>query len=142
VVGAALGSPIDSQEDVILVEREHNETVVHHAANAKNERVAERVARMEQETGRQFELLRLNYTRLLADLDGDLRAGRGLPRIVEKALRYFDLKQVVQEIETSVMSKVSCTACKAGENKPVDPLQLIVRRTTGVPTHNSPKFLD
>jgi len=33
---------------------------------------------------------------------------------VDKALRLFNLKQVVQEVETSVMSKVSCTACKAG----------------------------
>ncbi|XP_026276630.1 sphingomyelin phosphodiesterase [Frankliniella occidentalis] len=78
---------------------------------------------LDVETARQFQLLRINYTSLLADLadlaemDGgalDMRAGRGLPRIVDKALWLFDLKQVVQEIETSVMSKVSCTACKAG----------------------------
>ncbi|KAK3926133.1 Sphingomyelin phosphodiesterase [Frankliniella fusca] len=75
---------------------------------------------LDVETARQFQLLRINYTSLLADLadmEGgplDLRAGRGLPRIVDKALWLFDLKQVVQEIETSVMSKVSCTACKAG----------------------------
>jgi hypothetical protein len=60
----------------------------------------------------------INYTRLLDDLDTelkeDLRSGRHLPRIVDKALRLFNLKQVVQEVETSVMSKVSCTACKAG----------------------------
>jgi hypothetical protein len=62
--------------------------------------------------------LQINYTRLLDDLDTelkeDLRSGRHLPRIVDKALRLFNLKQVVQEVETSVMSKVSCTACKAG----------------------------
>jgi sphingomyelin phosphodiesterase len=73
---------------------------------------------MEEDTHRQFELLKINYTRLLDDLDGelreDLRSGRHLPRIVDKALRLFNLKQVVQEVETSVMSKVSCTACKAG----------------------------
>lgn len=69
---------------------------------------------LDVETARQFELLRVNYTSLLADLDMDMRAGRGLPRIVDKALWLFDLKQVVQEIESSVMSKVSCTACKAG----------------------------
>lgn len=60
----------------------------------------------------------INYTRLLDELDTelkeDLRSGRHLPRIVDKALRLFNLKQVVQEVETSVMSKVSCTACKAG----------------------------
>lgn len=71
-------------------------------------------AQLDVETARQFELLRVNYTSLLADLDMDMRAGRGLPRIVDKALWLFDLKQVVQEIESSVMSKVSCTACKAG----------------------------
>ena len=60
----------------------------------------------------------INYTRLLTELESELRedarSGRHLPRIVDKALRLFNLKQVVQEVETSVMSKVSCTACKAG----------------------------
>lgn len=78
----------------------------------------EQIEQMEGDTHRQFELLKINYTRLLDDLDGelreDLRSGRHLPRIVDKALRLFNLKQVVQEVETSVMSKVSCTACKAG----------------------------
>lgn len=78
----------------------------------------EQIKQMEEDTHRQFELLKINYTRLLDDLDGelreDLRSGRHLPRIVDKALRLFNLKQVVQEVETSVMSKVSCTACKAG----------------------------
>ncbi|XP_067010810.2 sphingomyelin phosphodiesterase [Anabrus simplex] len=74
---------------------------------------------LEKETRRQFELLNVNYSQLLHDLDGelreDLRSGRHhLPRIVDKALRLMNLKQVVQEVETSVMSKVSCTACKAG----------------------------
>jgi len=50
------------------------------------------------------------------ELREDLRSGRHLPRIVDKALRLFNLKQVVQEVETSVMSKVSCTACKAGNS--------------------------
>lgn len=37
-----------------------------------------------------------------------------LPHFVDKALRLLNLKQVAFEIENSVMSKVSCTACKAG----------------------------
>ncbi|XP_059480867.1 sphingomyelin phosphodiesterase isoform X1 [Neocloeon triangulifer] len=37
-----------------------------------------------------------------------------VPPLVDKALRLMNLQQVVQEVETSVMSKVSCTACKAG----------------------------
>lgn len=62
----------------------------------------------------------MNYTQLLSEIDedlaaGDMRRGRHLPRIVEKALKLLNLKQVVTEVETSVMSKVSCTACKAGQ---------------------------
>lgn len=37
-----------------------------------------------------------------------------LPQFVDKALKLLNLKQVAFEIENSVMSKVSCTACKAG----------------------------
>lgn len=37
-----------------------------------------------------------------------------LPQFVDKALKLLNLKQVAFELETSVMSKVSCTACKAG----------------------------
>jgi len=45
------------------------------------------------------------------------KLGRRLhvPPLVDKALRLLNLQQVVQEVETSVMSKVSCTACKAGK---------------------------
>lgn len=39
------------------------------------------------------------------------------PPFVDKALKLFNLKQVAHEIETSVMSKVSCTACRTGEAK-------------------------
>lgn len=34
---------------------------------------------------------------------------------VDKALKLLNLKQVAFEIENSVLSKVSCSACKAGE---------------------------
>ncbi|RZF32884.1 hypothetical protein LSTR_LSTR004275 [Laodelphax striatellus] len=74
---------------------------------------------IENQTMRQFQLLKVNYSRLLTELDWemsakDFRSGRGLPPIVDKALRLLNLKQVIEEVETSVMSKVSCTACKAG----------------------------
>lgn len=36
------------------------------------------------------------------------------PPFVDKTLKLFNLKQVAHELETSVMSKVSCTACKSG----------------------------
>lgn len=61
----------------------------------------------------------VNYSRLIHELDDELKddlgSGRHLPRIVDKTLRLLNLKQVVSELETSVMSKVSCTACKAGK---------------------------
>lgn len=50
--------------------------------------------------------------RLLWDRDQDKNA---LPQFVDKALKLLNLKQVAFEIENSVMSKVSCTACKAGK---------------------------
>ncbi|CAH1405253.1 unnamed protein product [Nezara viridula] len=73
----------------------------------------------EEATIEQFKQLKVNYTQLLSEIDedlatGEMRRGRHLPRIVEKALKLLNLKQVVTEVETSVMSKVSCTACKAG----------------------------
>ncbi|KAJ8940101.1 hypothetical protein NQ318_016017, partial [Aromia moschata] len=37
-----------------------------------------------------------------------------LPQFVDKALKLLNLKQVTFEIENSVMSKVSCTACRTG----------------------------
>lgn len=61
-----------------------------------------------------------NYTKYMYNADGkttkeDSRASRAaLPRFVDKALQLLNLNQVVGEVETSVMSKMSCTACKAG----------------------------
>ncbi|XP_059050871.1 sphingomyelin phosphodiesterase isoform X1 [Achroia grisella] len=54
--------------------------------------------------------LKRNYSRLLWDND----KSTNLPLFVEKALKLLNLKQVYYEVEHSVMSKVSCTACKAG----------------------------
>ncbi|GBP20693.1 Sphingomyelin phosphodiesterase [Eumeta japonica] len=54
--------------------------------------------------------LKRNYSRLLWDSD----KSTNLPVFVEKALKLLNLKQVYYEVEHSVMSKVSCTACKAG----------------------------
>lgn len=62
--------------------------------------------------------LQVNYSQLVREIDeelkDDLGSGRHLPRIVDKTLRLLNLKQVISEVETSVMSKVSCTACRAG----------------------------
>lgn len=63
--------------------------------------------------------LQVNYSRLIHELDGEMKgnveSARHLPRIVDKTLRLLNLKQVMAEVETSVMSKVSCTACRAGK---------------------------
>ncbi|KAJ8970428.1 hypothetical protein NQ317_006553, partial [Molorchus minor] len=50
--------------------------------------------------------------RLLWELDQEKTTH--LPHFVDKALKLLNLKQVAFEIENSVMSKVSCTACRAG----------------------------
>lgn len=74
---------------------------------------------LENDTLREFQLLKINTSRLISELDkmnAEGRKGRGhhFPLFVEKALRLLNLRQVVEEIETSVMSSMSCTACKAG----------------------------
>ena len=43
-----------------------------------------------------------------------VQQGGHLSLFVDKTLKLFDLRQVMMEVETSVMSKVSCTACKVG----------------------------
>lgn len=53
--------------------------------------------------------------RLLWQRDEDM-SSKQLPIFFDKALRLFNLKQVAFEVENSLMSKVSCTACKAGKN--------------------------
>jgi sphingomyelin phosphodiesterase len=50
--------------------------------------------------------------RLLWELDQEKTTH--LPQFVDQALKLLNLKQVAFEIENSMMSKVSCTACKAG----------------------------
>lgn len=64
----------------------------------------------------------MNYTEVLENIDdeisngrqGRVGGGRALLRLAEKAMKMMNLKQVVHEVENSVMSKVSCTACTAG----------------------------
>lgn len=50
--------------------------------------------------------------RLLWELDQEKNTH--LPQFVDQALKLLNLKQVAFEIENSVLSRVSCTACKAG----------------------------
>ncbi|XP_037036162.1 sphingomyelin phosphodiesterase isoform X3 [Bradysia coprophila] len=60
------------------------------------------------------ELKENSTARMLWYESSDIHSLTHYPPFVDKALKLFNLKQVAHEIETSVMSKVSCTACKAG----------------------------
>ena len=44
----------------------------------------------------------------------NMQRGGHLSIFVDKAMKLLDLRQVMMEVETSVMSRVSCTACKVG----------------------------
>jgi sphingomyelin phosphodiesterase len=55
----------------------------------------------------------MNYSRILWDMESSQQTGH-LSLFVDKAMKLLDLRQVMTEVETSVMSKVSCTACKVG----------------------------
>ncbi|XP_034937352.1 sphingomyelin phosphodiesterase-like isoform X4 [Chelonus insularis] len=59
------------------------------------------------------QLAKVNYSRMLWDMENAQSSGH-LSLFVDKAIKLLDLQQVMIEVETSVMSKVSCTACKAG----------------------------
>lgn len=60
-----------------------------------------------------FNCFQFNYSRMLWEMESVQSTGH-LSGFVDKALKLLDLKQVMMEVETSVMSKVSCTACKVG----------------------------
>lgn len=65
------------------------------------------------------------------------RGARGLPAFLGNAVKLFDLKQVVKELETSVMTSVSCSACKAGNynlkrDNNLNPLRHSINISTGV----------
>lgn len=50
---------------------------------------------------------------MLWDMENVQQSGH-LSLFVDKAMKLLDLQKVMVEVETSVMSKVSCTACKVG----------------------------
>ncbi|XP_051164735.1 sphingomyelin phosphodiesterase isoform X1 [Leptopilina boulardi] len=56
---------------------------------------------------------RVNYSRMLWNMESTQQGGH-LSLFVDKAVKLLDLRQVMIEVETSVMSKVSCSACKVG----------------------------
>ena len=69
----------------------------------------------------------LNFTAIEWEIENELeepndrkgrnRGARGLPAFLGNAVKLLDFKTVVTEIETSIMTSVSCSACKAGENQ-------------------------
>ena len=85
--------------------------------------VADRIQRKWDDFGE------LNFTAIQWEIDNELpeindrkgrhRGARGLPAFLGNAIKLLDLKQVVKEIETSVMTSVSCSACKAGQSVPI-----------------------
>jgi len=66
----------------------------------------------------------LNFTAIEWEIENELdepndrrgrsRGARGLPAFLGNAVKLLDFKTVVTEIETSIMTSVSCSACKAG----------------------------
>lgn len=78
----------------------------------------------EKEKVEKFDPSRLNYTALRLEIDEELdrlskREGRflgknRLPKFLSNLGKFLDFEQVVKEIETSIMSSMSCNACKAG----------------------------
>jgi sphingomyelin phosphodiesterase len=80
------------------------------------------------ETIEDFDPSKINYTAVRQEIDevlrglDNLRGGKSfdlgtvtqLPKFLSTTLKYVDLKQVIYEVETSLLSSVSCTACKAG----------------------------
>ncbi|KAG0720016.1 Sphingomyelin phosphodiesterase [Chionoecetes opilio] len=78
----------------------------------------------EKERVERFDISRLNYTAIRLELDkgldimkkreGRFFGGTRIPRFITDLGKLLDLEQVVNEIETSIMSSVSCNACKAG----------------------------
>lgn len=80
----------------------------------------------EKEKVERFDPSRLNYTAIRLELEKEVntlkkREGRffggesRFPSIFSNLGRFLDIEQVVNEIETSIMSSVSCNACKAGK---------------------------
>ncbi|XP_050717172.1 sphingomyelin phosphodiesterase-like isoform X1 [Eriocheir sinensis] len=79
----------------------------------------------EKEKVERFDPSRLNYTAIRLELEKEVktlnkREGRffggesRIPRFISNLGKFLDIEQVVNEIETSIMSSVSCNACKAG----------------------------
>lgn len=48
--------------------------------------------------------------------EGKLIGESRLPKFLSNLGKFLDFEMVVKEIETSIMSTMSCNACKAGES--------------------------
>ncbi|CAL4067323.1 unnamed protein product, partial [Meganyctiphanes norvegica] len=78
----------------------------------------------EKEKIEKFDPSKLNYTALMIEIDNWIANSTDrnarfyshsvLPKFLTNIGKYLDFEQVAKEIETSIMSTMSCNACKAG----------------------------
>jgi len=122
--GSAEESPEDAKTREIVIERLKSRN----SGDDADQRLAEQrelIAPVADRIQRKWDdLSTMNFTALMWEIDNELpemndrkgrtRGARGLPAFLGNAMKLLDLKQVVKEIETSVMTSVSCSACKAG----------------------------
>ncbi len=106
-------------------------------ADERQARLRQQLALIEpavQQVRRKFDdLAELNFTAIEWEIENELeepndrtltlrkgrnrgRGARGLPAFLGNAVKLLDFKTVVNEIETSIMTSVSCSACKAGQS--------------------------
>lgn len=121
----------EQSTEQVIVERlqpdEHQKT---QRLEAQLELIAPVVDQAQRKWAELADLDHLNFTAIEWEIENELpepndrtwrkgrergRGARGLPAFLGNAVKLFDLKQVVKELETSVMTSVSCSACKAGK---------------------------
>ena len=127
-------------EDDSSLEADAEQVVIERLKGDQTDRKAQRLSEqmeliapaVDQVRRKWDELDQLNFTALEWEIDNELpelndrtwrkgrkergRGARGLPAFLGNAVKLLDLKQVVKELETSVMTSVSCSACKAGKS--------------------------
>lgn len=118
-----------STEQVIVERLQPDEHQKTQRLEAQLELIAPAVDQAQRKWAELADLDHLNFTAIEWEIENELpepndrtwrkgrergRGARGLPAFLGNAVKLFDLKQVVKELETSVMTSVSCSACKAG----------------------------
>lgn len=114
-------------EEIVVERLRTNDDKKAQRLEAQLELIAPVVDQAERKWTQLADLEHLNFTAIEWEIENELpepndrtwrkgrgRGARGLPAFLGNAVKLFDLKQVVKELETSVMTSVSCSACKAG----------------------------